>query len=71
MVAGIKPCKASSKCLHLKGSTVQILVVDTGNLYLSSGRRLYILGNLNNIIVIEIKSRNGIVGLRILRLLLD
>ena len=71
MIAGIQPGKSASQCFHLQSSTIQILVVNAGNLDFSSCGGFYILCNLNDIVVIEIQSGNRIIAPGMLRLFFD
>ena len=71
MCSGIKPGKPAPQSFHLERSPAKVLVVDRGDLDLASGRRLYVCRDVNDIVVIEIQARHRIVGLRVLRLLLD
>ena len=71
MISRIQPCEAPSQGLHLKRSSAEVFVIDARDLDLASGRGLHALRDLNHVVVIEIEARNGVIGLRMLRLFLD
>ena len=71
MVSCIQPCKASSQSFYLQSSSVQIFVINACDLNFTSCRRLHIFCDLHYIIVVEVKSRNRIIGLRMLRFFLN
>ena len=52
-------------------ASVQILLVDGGNLQFAACRGLDVLGNIHHTVRIEIEAHDGIVRLRVLGFLLD
>ena len=71
MIAGIEPGKSPAQRLHEEIAPAEILVVDTGDLELAPRGRLHVSRDLHDVVVVEIKPRHRVVGLRALRLLLD
>ena len=71
MCTCIQPGKATLQGLHLQFLLCQILLVNGGNLQLTTSRWLDVLGNLNHAVGVEIKTYHGVVRLGVLGLLLN
>ena len=67
--AGIQPCKATAQQLNIQLILLQVHVVQGGDLQLAAGGRLHFLGHLDDFLVVEVQAGDGVVALRVLRLL--
>ena len=62
--AGVKPCVAAAHGLDVKLVAREVGLVDVGNLELTACRWLYRLRDIDDVLIVEIKTRHGEVGLR-------
>ena len=69
--AGVEPGVAAAHGLDMKLVAREVGLVDVGNLELTACRRLYRLGDIDDILVVEIESRHGEIRLRLGWLLLE
>ena len=61
MVSGIEPCKSPSEGLNVERTPSEVFVVDARYLDLAPCGGLNVLCDLNDVIVIEVKTRNRII----------
>ncbi|MNE68304.1 hypothetical protein D3C80_1639570 [compost metagenome] len=59
---GIEPGKAAAEAFDTQVAALQVGVVDVCDFKLATCRRLYILGDLDHVVVVEIKARDRIAG---------
>ena len=71
MRAGVQPCEALSEGLHLQLAVAQERLVDRRDLQLAAGGRLDPLRDVHHLVGVEIEADDGVVALRLRRLLLD
>ena len=71
MSPGVKPGETAPQFLHLQPPERQKLLVHRGYLQLAPGRRLDPMGDLHNLVRVEVQPCDRIVALRLQRLLLD
>lgn len=69
--AGIEPGVAAAHGLDMELVAREVGLVDVGDLELTAGRRLYRLGDRDDVLVVEIEARHGKVGLWLDWLLLE
>ena len=69
--AGVEPGGAAGQDLHGQPAGLQVGAVDVGDLVLTAGGGLEALGDLDDVVVIEVQAGHGVVGAGLGRLLLD
>ena len=68
--AGVEPCIAAFEFLHLQPAMCELLLIDRRYFEFSTGRGLDVFSNAYDVVGVEVKSYDGIVGFGVLRLLL-
>ena len=58
--AGVEPGEPPSKALYTQVSTLEVGVGDVGDFQRPAGRRLDLLGDLDDVVVVKIQTRDGI-----------
>ena len=69
--AGVEPGKATAKCLDLELAVSQEGLVDGGDLQLTAGTGLDVLGDIYHLVRVEVQAHDGVVALGLGRLLFD
>src|SRR3546814_2184967 len=69
--SGVKPGEAAPENFHVQFAAFEIDLVDRGDFKLAACRGLDGFGDLDHVIVIEIKSGDGEIGFRLFGLFLD
>ena len=64
MGASIKPCVTSTHDLDLESIAKEVMLVDVRDLEFAPGRRLDVRGDIADLLVIKVKSGDGIVAAR-------
>ena len=71
MSARVQPRCSPRKNLDGKPPRIQIPLVNIADLKLPTGRRSKVLGHVNNVVVVEVEARDGIVRFWVRWLFLD
>ncbi len=69
--AGVQPGVAALEHFHVELAAPQVFVVHGGDLKLAACGRLDVFRDVDDVVVVEIQPRDGVVGFRLFRLLLD
>ena len=67
MRAGVEPGKSAAKHLDIEVATLQVGVVDVGDLDLAAGRRLDVGGDVKYAIVVKVEPGYSDIRFRLLR----
>ncbi len=60
--AGVEPGGAAGQDLHGQPAGLQVGAVDVGDLVLAAGGGLEVLGDLDDVVVVEVQAGHGVVG---------
>ena len=71
MGAGIEPGIAARHDFHMQAALLQVGLVDAGDFQLATGAGPDLLGNIDDLIVVEVQAGDSVAGLGLLRLFLD
>ncbi len=69
--AGVQPGRAADHLLDRQPAPVEVDPVDVGDLVLTARRFLQALGDLDDVVVVEVQTRNRVIGFRCFGLLLQ
>ena len=61
MCACVQPRRSPRENLNGKSPRVQVSLVNVADLELTAGRRSKVLGHIDNVVVVEVKARDGIM----------
>src|SRR6478735_4396958 len=68
---GVQPGCATRQHTHLELSGLEVVTVNVGDLVLAARRRPELAGDLNDVVVVKVEARDGVVGPRMSGLLLQ
>src|SRR5262245_3208352 len=69
--ARVEPGKTAAETMHVQLAPAQIFDIDVGYFQFATRRRFQILRDGNDIVIVDVKSRNGVVAFWTLRLFFD
>ena len=69
--AGVEPGRPARQNFHLQLARLEVDAVDVGDFVLAAGGRLELLGDADDVVVVEVQARDREIGLRLGGLFLD